>query len=398
MPTRWVEPNPHQSQVFPRRDFLRLASNGVALLGFAGSGPAAAQNPGLERAVQARALRIGQEISIGMRNLAVPGVSVAVVNDCKLEWTLGYGFADLSTKLPTTAETLFQAASVSKVAATIAALRLVGEGHLSLDDDINERLRAWKLRPNPYTARRAVTLRHLLTHSAGFNVHGFAGYSRGRFIPSIVQVLEGPPFANSAPIVVTQVPGTASQYSGGGFCVLQQLLIEVTGKPFAEYLNEAVFTPLGMEQSTFSQPLPPSMESRSATGHLANQALVPFKWNVYPELAAAGLWTTTADLARLGIEIMSAALGRGTILSRQLAQLMLTPQIQNQYGPIGLCVFLNRSRNPTRFHHSGTNSGFQCRLAGTTNGKGAVVMTNSDNGGRLAAEAIDKIAELYGWP
>ena len=379
-----------------RRDFLGLVGAGLTL----GAIPCAFTQSGVGGfARQSRIVRLSQTIVASMQQLRVPGASVAILNGYELEWVQGFGVMNVSDRAPVTAATLFQAASISKVPTSVAALRLATEGKLSMDQPINDKLVSWKVAASSHTLRQPVTLRHLLTHSAGFTVHGFEGYEPGQPLPSLIQILNGLFPANSRPIVVTRVPGQQSQYSGGGFCVLQQLLIDVTGMAFPALMKELVLDPLGMKSSGYSQPLPRDEESAACRGHRANGQSFRTPWHVYPELAAAGLWTTPSDLARLCLAISAAAEGRPSpVLAPAAARQMLTPQIQNQYGPMGLGVFLSGANRSTRFSHSGTNSGFQCRMTGTGGGRGAIIMTNSDAGGPLVAQITDAIALEYGWP
>ncbi|HEV3023349.1 MAG TPA: serine hydrolase domain-containing protein, partial [Pirellulales bacterium] len=225
----------------------------------------------------------------------VSGLGVAVLNDGTLAWARGYGVLRAGTKTAVTSHSRFQAASISKPVTALAALRLVQMGKLSLDQNANEKLVSWKIPDNEFTRRRPPTLRQLLSHTAGFTVHGFGGYERGAAIPSLADVLDGTPPANSAAVRVEFLPGTKVQYSGGGYCVVQQLLQDVGGKPFPRLMHELVLKPVDMHDSTFEQPLPKELTAHAATGHDGGGRPLGRSWHVYPEMAAAGLWTTPAD-------------------------------------------------------------------------------------------------------
>ncbi len=199
-----------------------------------------------------------------MRHYNVPGVSIAFFQHGRIVWTLTYGFADVSTNKPVTPETLFQAGSISKPLAAMAALGLVQKGKLTLDGDVNLKLRTWKVPENEFTKSEKVTLRRILSHTAGFTVHGFNGYADGEPLPKIIQILNGEKPANNEPIRVHSTPGAAWDYSGGGYVVLQLLLTDVTGKPFPELLNELVLRPTSMVHSTFEQPLPKKLWADAA--------------------------------------------------------------------------------------------------------------------------------------
>lgn len=325
----------------------------------------------------------------------VPGLSVAVINNNTVEWAKGYGVKDASTNEPVTIHTMFQAASISKPVATMAMLRLVEEGKLNLDEDVNVKLKSWKVPENEFTKEKKVTLRGLVTHSAGLTVHGFRGYAATEPVPTLVQILNGEKPANSARIVNDTAPGKIWRYSGGGFCVMQQLLIDVTGKPFPRLMQENVLSRIGMLNSTYEQPLPPQRLAQAATGHRFKGEIVQGKWHTYPEMAAAGLWTTPTDLAKLAIAVQKAKLGKtNKVLSKAMTEQMLTRQFEEW----GLGFHLEGKDEKATFSHGGSNEGFRCHLVAFNNrGQGAVVMTNSDNGSALAQEIIRSIAAEYGW-
>ncbi len=331
-----------------------------------------------------------------MTHHKVPGVSIAVIKDFKIHWAKGYGVMDISTKKPVTTTTLFQAASISKPVAAVAVLKNVQEGKLKLEDNINTMLTGWKLPENPFTAKNKVTIKHLLSHSGGVTVHGFRGYAVFEPVPSLVQVLEGQEPANSAAIRVDITPGERARYSGGGYCILQQLLIDTVKQPFPIIMEDTVLKPLGMTHSTYWQPLPEDRAKGAATGHRSTGLPVNGKWHVYPEMAAAGLWTTPRDLARFAIDIQLSLKNKSDkILSQKMTGLMLTPYVSNS-GGLGMAV--REYGQAVYFHHGGGNEGFRCFLiAHRDNGYGAVVMTNSDNGSRLYGEITRGIANIYRW-
>jgi CubicO group peptidase (beta-lactamase class C family) len=294
-----------------------------------------------------------------------------------------------------TPRTLFQAASISKPVAALAALRLVEQGLLSLDEDVNARFVSWKVPENEFTKTEKVTLRRLLSHTAGLTVHGFGGYPAGASVPTVVQALDGQKPANSAAVRVDVVPGTIWRYSGGGYTIMQQLLVDVTGKPFPVLLNELVLGPLGMTDSTYEQPLPAGRRGEAASGHRSDGELLPGRYHTYPEMAAAGLWTTPTDLARFVMEIQKALAGRSKVLTAETARAMTT-EVKGSYG-LGFSL-QGRGASAT-FGHGGSNEGFKCQMtAFLEGGRGAVVMTNGDRGGWIGAEILRSIAREYGWP
>ncbi len=352
---------------------------------------------GLLKKVQVKG-RPQEKMSLARQMAAyrVPALSIAVIKDNKIEWAKAYGSSDVEAGVAATPETLFQAASISKAVAAAAALRYVEKGRLDLDEDVNARLVSWKVPDNPFSGQAKVTLREILSHNAGLTVHGFAGYPSGKPVPTLVQVLDGVSPANSAPIRVDVLPGSLWRYSGGGYTVMQQMMIDALGKPFPEIMKEAVLEPAGMTLSTYEQPLPPGRLAESAVGYRSDGTPVEGKRHVYPEMAAAGLWTTPSDLCRFAIAIMKAWNGGPDgLLSRDMARRMLT----TQKSPSGLGVFLTGSGDDLRFGHSGGNEGFGCDLAAfPVKGIGVSIMTNSDAGGALYGEVLRAVAAEYGLP
>lgn len=330
-----------------------------------------------------------------MRFYEVPGVSLAVINDYRIEWARGYGVKRSGQADPVTPQTLFQAGSISKPVAAIVALRLVERGLIELDEDINRKLVSWKVPENEFTTDKKVTLRAILSHSAGCTVHGFTGYARGEKIPGLLQILEGKKPANSAPVRVRFEPGSKWRYCGGGYAVMQQLLMDLTKKSFPRIASELVFEPMGMKSSTYQQTLAGDAPRRAAVAHGENGKPFKGKWHIYPEMAAAGLWTTPTDLGRLAIEIMLARAGKSRrLLSPDMARKLLT----RQSGDWGLGFQLGGHEKDLHFSHGGLNKGFTAHLiAYPERGQGAVVMTNTDQGGELIQEVLRSIAREYGW-
>jgi len=331
-----------------------------------------------------------------MKHYKVPGVSIAFFARGKILWTRAYGYADVSRMKPVTPDTLFQAASISKPISALAVLRLVQDGKLELDEDVNVKLKDWRVSDNEFTQEQKVTLRRILSHSAGLTVAGFPGYLAGEPLPNITQILDGEKPANTKPVMVDTVPGTNWSYSGGGYTVMQLLLTEVTRKPFPDILNEEVLRPAGMSHSTFVQPLPKSLKQGAATAYESDGMPIAGDFRTYPEMAAAGLWTTPSDLARAAIEIQKDYAGTSNkLLSKNMAHQMLTHQKDNW----GLGVALAPTDHPLRFGHGGSNEGFRCDFeAYIESGQGIVIMTNANSGDAIIGEIKRAVAHEYAWP
>jgi len=331
-----------------------------------------------------------------MARRQIRGLSLAIIQNGRIDAARAYGVADDSTRAPVTTATLFQAGSISKPVSALGALHLVEAGRLSLDGDVNAQLRAWKVPANRFTATAKVTLRRLLSHNAGTTVHGFPGYDVAGPVPSLIQVLDGAPPANTSPIRVDTVPGAIWRYSGGGFTIMQELVIDVTRMPFPRFVQETVLGPIGMTSSSYEQPPTAARAALNASGYYADRTPVRGRWHVYPEMAAAGLWTTPTDLARFAIEIQETLAGHGHgVISPAMARQYLTVQ----KAPSGLGIIVDSSGHALRFSHGGRDEGFDAQLmAFAHTGQGAVIMINANDNSRFMGRLLDYIARAWGWP
>lgn len=325
-----------------------------------------------------------------------PGVSVAVVNNFEIEWARGFGVQQAGGNRRVTEATRFQAGSVSKPTFAVAVMRLVERGELSLDEDVNDYLTSWKV-PAVGDWQPRITLRELFGHSAGFTVHGFLGYAQSQRVPTLVEVLNGVPPANSAPVRMDMLPGMQYRYSGGGISIAQLAVEDRTGRKLPALAQELIFKPLDMRRSGYDQPLRDT--DNVATGHYPMARPLSGRWHTYPELAAAGLWTTPSDLAKLGISLQRALRGdAGQILTPQIAHEMVTRQ-PNRGADVGISFFLEGDGDNARFQHDGWDEGFLTEFVMYVHGgRGAVVMVNSTEEEALIPEIIRAIAREYAWP
>jgi len=330
-----------------------------------------------------------------MEYYKVPCVSIAFINDGEIKWARGYGYLTADSTLQVNENTLFQAASISKPVAAMAALRLVEEGKLGLDDDVNKYLKDWQIEENKYTTNEKITLRRILSHSAGLTVHGFAGYAASDTVPDIIQVLNGETPANSGRIYPDTIPGSLYRYSGGGYTVMQKMLADITGMAFPDLMKEYVLSEIGMINSTYQQPLPAILEENAAAAYNDDGKMIEGRWHTYPEMAAAGLWTTPSDLLRYALEVQNSLKGESNkIISEVMTEEMLTAQIDSH----GLGPAVGGIGDSIRFSHGGSNAGYRCQLmAFGQMGPGIAVMTNSDNGGSLITEIMRSFSYVYDW-
>jgi CubicO group peptidase (beta-lactamase class C family) len=316
-------------------------------------------------------------------------VSIAVIKDYKVEWVKAYGFADVSENRPTTTQTLFQAASISKSFNSLGILKLVQEGKLDLDSDINNYLKTWKFPYDEVSKGKKITIGDLLSHKAGLSVGGFGGYEKGKELPTTIQILNGLKPANSIAVRSVFEPGLKFQYSGGGTTISQLILENTTEEKYEDYMLKNVLLPLGMTESSFNQPPSENKTNLLATGYKANGKEVKGKYHIYPEKAAAGLWTNPSDLAKYIIETQLSLLGKSNkILSKEMS----SKRLENNFG-----IFLNDFKGTKYFGHSGGNEGFVCYYVGSLeDGNGIVVMTNGRNS-KLIEEIVNSVASLNQW-
>lgn len=330
-----------------------------------------------------------------MKELNVPGVSVAVVHNGKIEWARGFGVRSIGG-LPVNADTMFQAGSISKPVAALACLRLVQQGKLSLDTDVNTYLTSWKFPSDPPAQAKPITLRELLTHTGGTTVHGFPGYASNETVPTIIQVLNGEKPANTPAIRSEAAPGARWNYSGGGYTIMQLVLLDTTKESFPKLLRDTVLAPIGMTRSTYEQPLPQNLRENAAIPYRDDGKPVEGGAHTYPEMAAAGLWTTPTDIAKYALEVVASLEANANhVLSLEMTKQMLTSGMGNW----GLGLQIGGSASDPWFSHGGANEGFRnIFYMYEKNGDGAAVMSSGDAGGEIGDELIHSIANEYNWP
>lgn len=331
-----------------------------------------------------------------MAQYKIPGISIAVIKDYKIEWVKAYGWADISQHRPVTTETLFQAASLSKSLNGVGVLKLVQNKKLDLNVDINTYLKTWKFPYDSLSHNKKITTANLLSHTAGLTVHGFKGYAKGGSIPTLSEILDGKSPANSPAVRSMYEPGKKVEYSGGGTTISQLIVTDITQQKYEDYMWLQVLKPMGMNNSFFTQPPPPDKQKLLATGYNRyGEEMKERKYNIYPEKAAAGLWTNPTDLSKYIIETQLSYQGKsGKVLSPEMTRLRLTPYLDN-INAFG--VFINKKGNEEYFQHSGSNEGFVCQYRGSLEyGNGVVVMVNSDNLGILN-EIVNSVAIVYKW-
>src|SRR5260221_9011911 len=328
-----------------------------------------------------------------MAHYHVPGLSLAFIHNDTVGWTQAFGVARVGGE-PVTPETLFQASSIGMPVTAVAVLRLVEQGKLNLDADVSQYLRSWKLPTNRFTEQKKVTLRELLSHTAGATVHGFEDYAAGEKVPTLVQVLNGESPANSAPVTIDFVPGSQFRYAGGNYAIIQQILLDVTGESFPDLMQELVLQPLHMVHSTFQQPILEKLQPLVATPYDKNGNAIEGGPRTSPVMAVGGLWTTPSDLELFALGIQNALAGKpGAIVSPSTADEMLQPVL----GDYGLGFSIAGSGSNRYFWHPGATTGFLAVFFAYVKGDGVVLMSNQQYSKALMLEVIHALAKQYGW-
>lgn len=323
----------------------------------------------------------------------VPSVSVALVEGGRIH-VQARGLADAARGTPATPATLYQAASISKTIGGLTALALAERGAVALDADVSGVLRRWRLPPLPEGSTQPVTLRRLFGMTAGCNVPGYAGYAPGVPLPDALQILDGRPPANSPAVRIATPPGRERHYSGGGCQVAQQVLEEASGRPFALLVADHVCGPLGMARSGFRAPAGRARKA-AARAHDGQGRVLAGGWHLYPELAAAGLWSTPADLARLVVAMGRAGRGAPAPVVGGAGLSTLLGSVDG----LGYGLGIARAADGRAGFKRGNNAGFRSALlAAPDTGQGAVVMTNGDDGEAIVDALLDALAVRFGWP
>ncbi|SMG52442.1 CubicO group peptidase, beta-lactamase class C family [Marivirga sericea] len=330
-----------------------------------------------------------------MQKYNIAGLSIAVINNYEIDWAKGYGITGGKEILNVTEQTVFQAASMSKFVNAVAMMKLAEDKKVSLDGDVNNYLTSWKFPYDKNVDPNPITIRQLLSHTAGLSTHGFNGYKTTNRLPSIIQTLEGKNPANSDEVKQIQQPNKNFKYSGGGTIISQLILLDNTNSTYEDFVDENIFRPSGMSNSFYSIELE-KYPKNLALGHKGNGKTLKNNYNFYPESAAAGLWTTPTDLAKLIIDIQRGLKAEPSqILSCKSTEVLIKPTLDNSNSALGL--FTQQEDGALYLQHSGSNRGYRGKLFfGSDNGNGVVVMVNGANT-IIIEEIIRSVASVYNW-
>lgn len=323
----------------------------------------------------------------------IQGVSLAIINDGTIPLIKTYGFSDLQDSTKVSPSTLFNGASLSKPITAMAALRLVEQGILDLNEDVNNKLKGWKIPESSFTVTEKVTLKRLLGHRAGFGRYVQSAVLPNQDLPTITQMLAGEKPSVDPPVQVVYVPGQKQVYSNPGYSVIEKLMEDATGQNFEIVLDELIFEPANMKQSTFEQPVPVEFKKLIATGYSSDLTAYPYK--LFPYKAAGGIWTTPTDLAKFLIALLKDHYSETNII---LSKKMTDSIFAKTPSRFGFAKIYNDTIEDVLLEHWGSNSGFTCYMVASVSRKqGLIIMTNSDNGIRLMSYIARSVALAYDW-
>lgn len=333
-----------------------------------------------------------------MRHYGVKGLSMAVVKDYKIIWAKAYGWADEKNKVPVTTQTLFKPGSISKSLNAVGILRLAQDHQLDLYADINIYLSSWKFPYDSVSHGKKISTANLLSHTGGLSVYGgFPGYKPGSKIPGIPEVLDGKAPANTPAVRSLFEPGLKFQYSGGGILISQLLITDLSHRPYERFMYDSVLKPLGMVNSFYST-MPPKGEQlkKIARGYTTDGEEAKATFNIYPEQAPLGLWTTPTELCRYLIEAQLAYEGKASrVLNHEMGKLHLTPYLD---ASSAMGTFVTQRGGTSYFFHDAANEGYRGLFYGSTSGgNGVVIFVNSDEG-HIMLELLHSVALTYKWP
>jgi len=322
----------------------------------------------------------------------IPGLSMAFVDQGKILWQRSYGYSDLENLTKVDKQTVFTGASLSKPLAAVAALNLVDNGMLNLDEDVNQTLKNWQIPESNFTTTEKVTLRRLISHRAGIRNDLWSSYLPNEEVPTLTQMLAGQSPSIDPATEVVRIPGSTERYSNPGYSIIQKLLEDVKNNSFENILDELVLQPSGMNDSSFEQPMPEQLKARRAIGY--HEDLKPYPYRLFPYKAAGGIWTTPSDMAKFVITLFEDFEGKHNILSKQMTDKLFSRTPER----LAFSKIFNDSSDDLLFRHYGSNQGFTSYLVGSIKKKQAVIiMINSDNGFELLDYTARAVAEYYHW-
>jgi CubicO group peptidase (beta-lactamase class C family) len=332
-----------------------------------------------------------------MSDYNIPGLSISIIEDGKISYSKGLGLLQYGNKKPVDDESIFSVGSISKVGTAVIVLKLVESGKIDLETSVNQYLKSWKLKDLSGKIDSKVTIKHLLSHTAGLNNYGFVDYQPDEKLPSTLQILQGSYPAKNNRVQITSTVGKDYKYSGGGTTILQLLVEEITKMPFDKAADSILFKPLKLNRSTYENPLPKTFGNiAKAHNSKGKPRALPRGYESMPESAASGLWTTSKNIASLMLTIMNSYNSyENTFLKQDLAKKMMS---QISPSPHGLGPELKGQGKNKIFLHGGSNDSYKARFVGNLHNKnGYAVCVNGANGNDFIMDIEKLIYRHMNW-
>lgn len=331
-----------------------------------------------------------------MAHYGVPAVAIGVIRGGELVHAEGFGVLQAGADTPVDSDTLFSAGSVSKIATAALILKLHADAKLNIDADIRRYLKSWPWPSYEKQADIPVSLRMLLSHTGGFNLHGFSDFMPGAQLPTVYDTLNGTGPSQDEPLTLLFKPGKRYKYSGGGYTLAQLVATDILNTSFPAAAKAELFDVVGMRRSNFTNPLPDSTTNvAKAHDRDGTPVALPRGYQAMPEMAASGLWTSAHDLGQLVAALIRSYQTEGAFLPQSLAIDMMTQIAPSEHGLGPRLEGMGRNRF---FHHAGSNDSYKTWMEGhLATGDGLVVLTNGTKGDDLFIEIRNAAADAFGW-
>lgn len=326
------------------------------------------------------------------------GLSIAVIDDYQVSWSREWGVRSVDNGNEIRADTLFNIASIAKpVTATLVAV-LAEKSLIDLDEPVSTYLQRWQLPDNEFTRSKEITLRHLLSHTAGTTQHGYEDFYIGDKIPTLVDVLEGSELSATEKLDIDFMPGSQWRYSGGGYVIAQIAVEDHLHQSLAQLAAEHLFRPLNLANTTMLRPDETGFPANTAKAHDENGVVISTGLPICPQISASGLWTTPTDMALFLIEMQNALRGQETSVIHPAVARLVTTEVLDGFG-LGWALFEPIGNMPS-FSHGGANTGTGGRAYATmSGGKGIVLFGNGPNSVREPVLAMirESVVAAYEW-
>lgn len=321
---------------------------------------------------------------------SIPGMSVSIVQDNKTD-NYVFGYTNCSDSKKIDLHTQFQAGSISKVFAALAIILLNEEKKINLHEDIRP-----YIDKIDFDVNEKITVAQLVSMTAGLNVESFQGYEQDVPLPSLREIISGHAPANNTRVELVAKPGSKYLYSGGGYTILELLIETLSGQTYINFVKENILEKVDMNDTTFLMQKNSEINN-IACGTDANDNKIASGWKLYPQLAAAGIWTTPNDLANLATNIIASYKNspHGLFSSTSINHI-LKRQINSTYG---LGFHISECEHALCIDKAGATEGYRSiMLVYPELGNAIIVMTNSSKGTAVFKNVLRAVEDYYNWP